>query len=259
MTTATKWITRILREFLSERRNSPSTRVRLQLVRLEDRLVLDAFRWTGAAGGDDFNWSNMNNWRVGDFIATRPPDVNDDVTFDNTGLQNSVVDANFTGTVRNITISQGYNRTITLQRNLIALGGQNSLMAGGTLTGNWSLTITSYPLLPPANFEWTGGTIAANVIIGVDATLNINGSGVKTLNGRIIEIEYGGVANWGGTGDIQLTNNGLINVYGTFNALQGDPANPSLYPEILGDNIPLPKSSFKSLMEAPSILLRPLT
>src|SRR5437868_5320373 len=80
-------------------------RTRLSLERLEDRLTLDAYIWQGVDNGE---WRDVNNWRVGGLVPNRAPAAGDDVTFNNQGLTNSVVEQAYT--IRNLTIDAAWSQ-----------------------------------------------------------------------------------------------------------------------------------------------------
>lgn len=89
--------------------------------------------WDG--GGSTNNWSEAANW-VGDTI---PIAVNN-VIFNGTSSKNATIDASFAGTIKSITLADGYTGEVTLARSLTVTGAVSVAddatlnLAGQTLT-----------------------------------------------------------------------------------------------------------------------------
>lgn len=198
----------------SPQRGRRPQRANLVVEALEDRLAPATYVWTGAVGGDNLVWSNLQNWAVDSKIPETLPGELDSLVFDGTGfageIRNSVVDTVFT--VGNLTVKDTYTKTIFLDWNLRVRS--QTTIEGGTIDGVEDLFIgpTVAPLALPT-FTWKGGTLrtsAENVRVWIDgsATASISGNADKTLTGRTIYLSAGATLTWTGAGKIVSNSNG---------------------------------------------------
>jgi hypothetical protein len=217
---------------LSRPAKHPVARTMLTLEPLEARVLLASYLWTGASG-TDLNWSTASNWLKNGIIAQAAPTTVDDVLFNNTVARDSVVDVNFAGTVKSITIDQTYAKTLTLNKDLLVtteadISRANPVVPAvptNVIAGSGTLRIGDHPtvgqpVLYTAVLNWTGGILQSPttsfVDIGDNSTANIGGTYVKTLDGRIF-YSYGTV-KWTGGGNILLKNSGGFADAGVMNA-----------------------------------------
>jgi hypothetical protein len=99
--------------------------------------------------------------------------------------------------------------------------GTNSIMtATCSIDGN-SLLQGSGDVAVTGLMTWAGGTMAdlGSTTIAPGATLTINGSALKTLDGRTLNVSPTAAANWSEAGNIALNNGALLSNAGTFMAL----------------------------------------
>ncbi|MFH1189059.1 MAG: filamentous hemagglutinin N-terminal domain-containing protein, partial [Candidatus Omnitrophota bacterium] len=89
--------------------------------------------WTGQS--TDSNWSTADNWDTGTI-----PQEYSSVLFDNSSNLDSVIDENFQGTIRDLTVD-GYTGTITFSRNISVT--QNMTLNSGTIRSYGTLNLTS--------------------------------------------------------------------------------------------------------------------
>ncbi len=133
--------------------------------------------WDGGCGGDT-SWSCDANWS-----SDTEPASGDTVVFDNTSDNNSTVDATFGGTIAVVTISSGYDGTITLARSLI-VSGAFSQASGSFTAADQTLDMNSTFTLSAGNFTASSGstTLAGAMTISGSPTFTANG-GTWTFDG----------------------------------------------------------------------------
>jgi YD repeat-containing protein len=87
------------------------------------------------------------------------------------------------------------------------VGAQNFEVAGGTLTGSGTLTVSG-------TLSWTGGTMSGTGATSVIGTLALSGGSAKILDVRTLT--NAGSATWSGTGNVYLSNAAVLSNTGTF-------------------------------------------
>lgn len=95
-------------------------------------------------------------------------------------------------------------------------GPSNLVLNSGQINGSDDLTL-------PGLFTWAGGTLGGTgtTTIPNGATLTINGSNEKTINGGHI-LNIVGTATWSGSGNIAATDDPIIQNFGTFSIQQAE-------------------------------------
>ena len=184
-------------------------RAKLQFESLENRTVFavaigvgEVFTWIGDGG--DNRWSNAANWSVepADVDPDGLPDSEDDVIFDSSSTDQSIMDVGFGG-------YGGY-------------GGYGGSPVIKSLTLDWDgdLFIDGH-LEVTTQVDWLSGKIsgrqqnteiATTLYISNGATMNIDGLGTKILDHDIVN---DGVINWEG-GNVQWEDEARIINSGKF-------------------------------------------
>ena len=188
------------------------------LSKKQSEVVLATKTWDG--GGATDNWSEAANWS-GDTV----PLSADTVVFDATSVKNVTIDVNITVAAWQIavgytgTISQGTS-TVTVNSTFTQSGGTfsggNNLLDfnqpftqnGGTFTASSGITSFAGSLnLTGGTFNHNGGTVVFDGSSGItlSAPLNLNNLTVNSTS-------------------FLLLDNGLINVTGTLNLMNGSVA-----------------------------------
>lgn len=187
-------------------------RAKLQLESLEKRTVFatitvggggEVFTWIGDGGADNL-WSNPANWSVSPSGSDLDgiPDSEDDVIFDSSSTDQSIMDLGFGG-------YGGY-------------GGYGGSAVIKSLTLDWDgdLFIDGH-LEVTSQVDWLSGKIsgrqqnteiATTLYISNGATMNIDGLGTKILDHDIVN---DGIINWEG-GDVQWEDEARIINSGKF-------------------------------------------
>ena len=132
-------------------------------------LIVHAATYTWDGGDiDDQNWSSCDNWST-----NVCPTSADTVVFNGTSVEDSTVDAGFTGTVDAIQVNSGYTGIITLERDLtLDNSGGFSQSAGTFDISGQTLTLSGNG----ADFTISGGTF-----LGASATTTFSGISDQTL------------------------------------------------------------------------------
>ncbi|HEV3023943.1 MAG TPA: hypothetical protein VGX76_15820 [Pirellulales bacterium] len=135
---------------------------RLQLERLEDRLVLSTDTWSSPRSG---SWSTAGNWSTG-----AVPQPNDDVVI--SGAANLMVTLNGSTTVNSLTLTEG---TLKVASGTLGVAANSSLGAKGTvMLGNGNLAVASGATLTNSGtIESSMGNVASALMI--DGTLSNTG------------------------------------------------------------------------------------
>ncbi len=141
--------------------------------------------WDGEGAGDT-DWSTAANWS-GDTI----PGASDDVVFDATSSNNSVIDAGHAGSVLSISVNSGYGGEITQSRSL-TVGAGGFTQATGTFTGG------SAEIDINGSLTMTGGTFTAtsgNMYI-LDVFDNSAGGTFNHNDGTVLFDQATGTQTW---------------------------------------------------------------
>jgi len=161
--------------------------------------------------GNNSSWEFRENWSKSnaepDETQDWPQSSNDIAIFNNTSNHPVTLAAsNNTMNLGGLTVTSDYTNTITLSRNVQVIV---AAVGGGTVQ------ISADKSLSLHDATWTGGTFSGPGSVVVTDDLAISGSADKTVDGAIFTSDE--LANWTGSGDISITNDGRIYNYGTFN------------------------------------------
>lgn len=161
--------------FTPQRRSKTAVKSRWIVSRLEEfepRLVLDAYKWLGPAGGGTGSWFDVTDWVINGLPATPMsplPGRNDDVTIDGTYARGPCSIPNGPGLAQCATLKliNSPSLTIDTMQTLGVFGGAiDSAMTSGTVTINGTLALAG------GNFDWYGGTFtgAGSIVLGASTT-----------------------------------------------------------------------------------------
>lgn len=134
--------------------------------------VVSAASYTWDGGGATENWSDCDNWSTN--IC---PIAGDTVTFSNSSVKNSTVDAAWGGTLASIVVQSNYSGVITLERTLTTTS--TLVFDGGTLeTNGYILTIGSHTTM-------SGGTMNLSPGADLNGRLTLSGGTFNAPNGLL--------------------------------------------------------------------------
>jgi hypothetical protein len=180
-----------------------SFRPRVEAV--EDRIVLDSYRWVG--NGPDSNWSTLTNWLQDEAAATRAPGalpgVRDAVVLaDTTGPQkHSVMDLPSTPAdpveIGELHVGDGYADTLTL-RGALAVG--RLVQENGTIAvGPAAPLVIDGPSSVWRGGNWAGGPVWVRGGLAIEP----DGGRTPRLEGASVRIDAGGGVSWN-AGDVDV-------------------------------------------------------
>ncbi len=146
--------------------------------------------WDGGGTEAGCGTGNANNWSCGaNWWGDTAPGSSDIAQFTTTSAKDAILDAGFGGSVAGVTIASGYTGSISQQRSL-TVGSSNFSIAGGTFSGDYSITLNgsftqsggifvapSTTFSVSSGFTQTSGTWLAN-----NGTLKYNGAGTQTMD-----------------------------------------------------------------------------
>jgi uncharacterized repeat protein (TIGR01451 family) len=164
--------------------------------------VLTTAHWINSSGG---NWNTASNWSTGTV-----PTASNDVFIDANGTYTVSLDVN--PAFNSLTVGGGTG-TQTLDLGVshdLTFNNAGTITASGVLTFASGRLLGTGPLTVNGVMNWSSDSeIDTTIAIASGATLNINGSGTRQINGGTIN--NSGTVNWSGGNNISIYNSGVIN------------------------------------------------
>lgn len=189
---------------------------------IPNKTVSATCTWTGGSVTSS-NWSDTANWSG----CTTPASA-DNIIFDNTSIEDSVIDSGFGGTVTALTINSGYTGTITQDRSFVISGtfqiNDGNFQGSSNPSHSWSVgsidinagnvTSTAGSLTYTGTFDMSGGTFYHNngtvISSGSSSSDTVNTSPTLNLYNYTVNRTTGDSGiNFAGSGDTIIVENTL--------------------------------------------------